>query len=78
MERLDETQRTEIVNFTVKEKEIEQEREATGHSTNKAFERYIVGDPEDLRALYAYARPGKELTKDFYPSEKGNLLKFKE
>jgi len=52
-------------------------REATGHSTNKAFERYIVGDPEDLRALYAYARPGKELAKDFCPSEKSNLLKFK-
>jgi hypothetical protein len=60
LERLDEKQRTEIVNFTVKEKEIDRAREATGHSINKAFERYIVGDPEDLRALYAYARPDKE------------------
>ncbi|WAC08738.1 MAG: hypothetical protein OS130_05990 [Thermodesulfobacteriota bacterium] len=24
-------------------------REATRHSTNKALERYIIGDPEDLR-----------------------------
>jgi len=44
-------------------------REATGHSTSKAFERYIVGDPEDFRALYAYARPDKGLTKDFCTSE---------
>ncbi|WAC08963.1 MAG: hypothetical protein OS130_07215 [Thermodesulfobacteriota bacterium] len=53
-------------------------REATGHTTNKAFERYIVGDPEDLRALYAYARPDKGLTKNSCPSGNGNLLKLKE
>jgi integrase len=56
----------------------ERAREATGHSTNKAFERYIVGDPKDLRALYTYARPDKGLTKDFCTSEGLNLLKFKE
>jgi len=74
-DKLDEKQRTEIVNFTVKEKEIEQEREATGHSTNKAFERYIVGDPEDLRAVYA--RPGKKLAKVFIPLRWVNFLKLK-
>jgi hypothetical protein len=53
-------------------------KDATGHSTNKAFVRYIVGDPEDLRALYACARPGKELAKDFYPPERGEVIEIKE
>jgi hypothetical protein len=53
-------------------------REATGHSTHKAFERYIVGDPEAPRALYPYARPDKELAKDFYPLERGKVIEIKE
>jgi len=31
----------------------------TGHRTNKAFERYLMEDPEELRSLYEEASPDK-------------------
>ena len=31
----------------------------TGHRTNKAFERYLMEDPEELRGLYEEACPDK-------------------
>ena len=58
----------------------EEIKRATGHSTNKAFERYFQFELEDVRAIYADAQPDKadkELTKDFGGSEKAKLLKFK-
>jgi hypothetical protein len=56
---------------------VERARETTGHSTKKAFKRYIEGDTKNLRALNAYAGPDKGLTKDFCPSAGVTLLKFK-
>lgn len=63
--------------FLKKELGYQAAKEATGHTTDKAFGRYIIGDPNDLRALYAYARPGKDLAKNFNPSKSSNLLDFK-
>jgi integrase len=38
---------------------------ASGHSTNKAIDRYLITNPENMRELYAENRPGKELVKNF-------------
>ncbi len=56
----------------------QQAKEATGHTTDKAFGRYILGAPESLRVLYAHARSGKDLAKDFCHSQGDNLLNLKD
>jgi len=49
------------------------------HSTNKAFERYFQIESDDLRSIHRDAgKAGKDLAKDFRPSQKANILKFKE
>lgn len=48
--------------------------EATGHTTDKAFGRYILRDSNKLRSLYSYARSGKALAKNFSHQKDGNIL----
>jgi len=42
------------------------------------FRGQIIGDPNNLRALYAHARSGKDLAKDFYPSKHDKLFDLKD
>jgi len=63
--------------FLRKELGKEAAKEATGHTTDKAFLRYIGDDSDNLKALYSFARPDKGLTKDFCHKKDGNLLNFK-
>ena len=45
---------------------------ATGHSTNKAFERYVNVDTDYLKAIYQDASGGKKLAKGFKQIEESN------
>ena len=56
----------------------QQAKEATGHTTDKAFGRYILGNVDSLRGLYAHARADKGLTKNFSHQKDVKLLNFKE
>lgn len=52
-------------------------KEATGHTTDKAFGRYILGDPEGLRSLYAHARADTTLTPLLGPKNVFKVLNLK-
>ena len=64
--------------FLRKELGKEAAKEATGHTTDKAFGRYILGDADSLRGLYAHARADKGLTKNFSHQKDGKVLNLKD
>jgi len=43
-------------------------QDQSGHTTREALKRYLVRNRDSKKALYSYARRGKEKVKDFYPS----------
>jgi hypothetical protein len=56
----------------------EQIKKLTGHSTNKAFERYFRFEIEDERELYRKFRDGPRMGHQKQNKDKDNILKYKQ
>ena len=51
-------------------------KDASGHATNKALDRYIIPDPESRRELYAQMRPGHDLATQLGHAESGKVVEI--
>lgn len=56
----------------------EEIKRATGHHTNKAFDRYFQIEAEDMREIYQDAETDKKLTRKNRPIKNAKVLKLKE